>query len=193
MGQLDRGDREKSAESQNGSPPPRRLGHSWLVPATYGDENGRLIVDDRFPPLFITTWIGEPSETMVRAYYDEMATALEQAQRMGTRVVLATDAMMVDRPPSTIRKLVAELHDQQVERFEGPLIETNYVALGSAVIRGAITAVNWISNRGFPVEALPDMASALQAAVGRLTEEHLRVPASLDLANYRPPAAEKSA
>lgn len=157
------------------------------------DDRGSVVVDDRHLPLLICTWTGVPNESVLRGYFGQLATTMARAREQGQRVVMVTDARNTGRPPPTVRRVFSELYVRHLERFSDVQLTPNYVAFDSALLRGTITAINWISNNSLDIESTRELRTALEAGLGRLDSYGIARPAGLDPTSYVAPSLERSA
>lgn len=150
--------------------------------------SGAISLDETYFPVLIATWSGRANETTVRAFYDWSARVMRRARQEGARVVQISDAGQAERPDPVVRKLLAQLADAQSEEHEGVTIAT-IVVLESAVLRGAMTAIGWLTRRSLDVVSVADMPTAIRRARELLTKAGQIPPSHLDPGAYRRPSA----
>jgi hypothetical protein len=150
------------------------------------------VLDDDHFPVIITKWSGETTEKLARSYFEAMDAIMQRAVAENTRVVQATDALEARRPPALTRKLLAELTDAQGDRYGEQSLSPTYLAMDNLLLRGTITAINWVSRSAIDVEPHPTLRSAIEAALARLDQENIPRPSSLDPATYDLPSPQAS-
>ncbi len=169
------------------------VGDHGHVPEIFRSPEGSVVLDDRHFPVIITKWIGTLTEDQMRAYFEHTAQLLGRAKMEGLKVLQVSDATETERPPATVRKAISELNDVQTEHFGDVVLKPNYVAMDNVLLRGTVTAINWISRNALDVEAHRDMPSTLEAALARLDSEGQARPPGLDPKTYRSPELDKTA
>ena len=133
------------------------------------------MADARHFPLVVITWFGEMNEATYRQFHDWMCSVVERAQAEGTKVAMVNDARNARRPPPTVRKYIAELTDSMVGEFEAYSVD-NFIVIDNALVRGALTAMQWLSNARWGVRPVPSLAEALERALRLLEAENIPVP-----------------
>ena len=111
----------------------------------------------------------------VRAMFD----ALRAAGKRGTRHVTMTDSSSVrSMPDATARRFVAE-QQAEVETLYGHLVIGSTVVVGSGVVKGALTAINWIKPTKVPQVFVTTRLEALTQCIRWLEQEQIIVPADV--------------
>jgi hypothetical protein len=85
------------------------------------------------------------------------------------------------------------MSDAHHERFPDTFLHPSYVVLDSAVLRGAITAMGWLTRGGLRIKSCPTLPEALRETLARLEELGIAPPAGLDPESYRFPAPDSAA
>jgi hypothetical protein len=127
------------------------------------------VVDATWFPVLFTTFYGANNEPVVRHWFDWYHAQCRRADAENIQYVSITDATPSERPPATVRKLIADLTDAGEERWT-ELCLGAYIVLDSAIVRGALTAVQWLSPRTrrlSPVATLEDAIAESSAAMQR--------------------------
>jgi hypothetical protein len=153
----------------------------------FRDGDCAYVGDIRWFPVMITTFFGESNETQIRHWFDWYHGLFARLPAAGTRYVAITDATRSQRPPPTIRKLIAELTDAFPEPWTEACVAT-YVVLDSAIVRGALTAMQWLSSRSWRINPVASMADALEQAIAAMTKAGMPIPAGMSPAAYVAPA-----
>src|SRR5690606_26182016 len=150
------------------------------------DEVAFVVVDARYAPLLITTWVGAPSETQVRRYYDWLNERVEEARANDQQIVTVADARDADSPTATVRRLFAELADESFERHRG-VLHGHVAVLSGTILRGALTAVSWMMRRGPAIQVEAQLSTGIQRALAQLGQLGVEPPELLPT-QYRAPA-----
>jgi hypothetical protein len=155
---------------------------------TARDGDASVVGDIRHFPILIATWFGEPTESLVRAYFAWSDEVAREAIENGQRYVIISDNAHARRPSPTVRKLVATLID------EGPAAETDrvitsFVVFESALVRGAVTAMQWLSRKDWNLVTTATVQQAVAGALGVLKQHRLPLPARLSSSTYVTPEA----
>ena len=143
-----------------------------------------VVGDARHLPLVLATWWGTATESIVRRYFTWQAAIGMQVADDDARMLLLTDARFARRPPATTRRVIAELSDA----LPAPVFERSlgsFLVLESAVVRGAFTAMQWISQKEWKVTTVPDLRTGLLRAFSAIESAGLPVPRSIDPETFR--------
>jgi hypothetical protein len=151
---------------------------------TFTDGEASLIVDDSHGALYIATWFGAPNDRVVTRYFDWFDRTVGRHLRDKAPFVLITDALDTARPTPSARKLIAERTDA-MPAF-GELNVGNYLVLSNPLVRGAITAMQWISRKPWTSVMVGTLQEALARGLGDLARAGARRP-SLDAERYQRP------
>ncbi len=155
---------------------------------TARDGGSSVIGDIRHFPVLIVTWFGEPTEPLVRAYFAWSDEVAREAHANGQRYAIISDNSHALRPSPTVRKLIATLID------EGPAAKTDRVVASfavfeSALVRGAVTAMQWLSRQSWNLHTTATVQHAVEGALDALAEQGIQRPAHLSPATYVTPEA----
>ena len=153
---------------------------------TIADDHARIVVDDRYFPLVVTTWFGDPSEAMVERYFAWLVGLVDRTVAAQTKYVLITDASDAKRPRPSVRQQIAErtdaLPDVVVDINVG-----NYVVVENPLVRGALTAMQWLSRSTWTNKTVGSCAEAIALGLEDLDGHGIPRPAGLDPARYARP------
>jgi len=155
---------------------------------TARDGDSSVVGDIRHFPVLIATWFGEPTEPLVRAYFEWSDAVARDAFERGQRYVIISDNAHAMRPSPTVRKLISTLID------EGPAAETDrvitsFVVFESALVRGAVTAMQWLSRKDWNLTTSATVQQAVAGALTALKQHGLPIPARLSSSTYVTPEA----
>ena len=154
------------------------------------DGNSAFVGDARFFPLVIVTWFGEMTEPVARRYFAWQEPILERIIAEKTKFAFVADTTRCARPSPTMRKLVVELSNAGPN--VGAYALPTYTAIESALVRGAITAMQWVVNVDWRIVPVPSARQGIQKAIAALAAEGVKVPPGIDAATYRAPEMPQS-
>jgi len=151
----------------------------------FTDGTAAIIIDDSTSPLLVATSYGVTTEKLAReafAWLREFAAGMRA--RRG-RYVTVIDARQAGRPSASVRQLVSTLTDELREVAPGAELASLFVA-ESVLIRGALTAIMWVSRSSWRPILVSSCEEALQRGAEILRAAGVEVP--VIPARYRPPA-----
>ena len=161
------------------------------MPTSHSSGNASVIIDDRYLPVLISVWIGQADMENARWYNAENRRVMQELVDRGQPYVMISDAAAAERPTPAVRKYFAELADDNVEGSE-VLSLANYVVITSAVMRGALTAIGWISERAARINSVGSLQEAIERALMDLDAAGVPRPDGLDPVSYRPPSLPRA-
>ena len=142
-----------------------------MVGPRRGDAMNASGTDALFPVVMLEVRDGATT-TELRAMFD----VLRAAGKRGKRHVTMTDSSTVkSMPDATVRRFVAE-QQAEVEALYGHLVIGSAVVVGSGVVRGALTAINWIRPLAERQEYVATRLEGMQVCVRWLEADGLPVP-----------------
>jgi hypothetical protein len=125
-------------------------------------ENMLVGFDDNHLPLMISTFRGPLDLDVARWHDDVSSRAIAQSLAQGRRVLHVVDARDVDVPSAQLRKFWAERITQSASTIEAML--GVFVVIDKPILRGVLTAINWICNEARRVEYFPTLRDAVNLA-----------------------------
>lgn len=139
------------------------------------------VLDDTYLPVVITTFKGEVDLEM--AHWHEAATArvIQPRIRAGLPVVYITDARAMQVPSATVRKYWADLVEERAAEMTAML--ATIVILDSPIMRGALTAVQWMVKSSNRIHYVASLHKALVHANACLSQ-HNHPTVDLDAETY---------
>jgi hypothetical protein len=156
-------------------------------PEILRDGASSIVLDERWSPLVFLTWFGEPTEPLVRSYFEWNAGMLTRAKERNRRLVTINDAFATDRPSPKVRQLLVDLAKEQPPWARQMTLQ-GFVVVESALIRGAVTALSWLDpNLMSGSKVVPSIEAAIEAALAVLDEAGIPRPAGASAAAYRRP------
>jgi hypothetical protein len=130
--------------------------------------------DALFPVIYLQVR-DNASVDELRAMFD----VLRAAGKRGTRHVTMTDSSTVKAmPDATIRRYVAE-QQAEVEGLYGHLVIGSAVVVSAGIVRGALTAINWIKPTKVPQVFTTTRVDAVVQCIRWLEGERIAIPSPL--------------
>lgn len=151
------------------------------------DGASAVVVDARSWPIVFTTWFDEPTERLVKSYFENHAKLLERARANREPFVLVTDTFATKQPSAKARKLIADLTNAQ-PAYATTLIVGSVIVLESAILRGVVTALGWILPRMADSESIATIGAAVDRALQLLDRNGIQRPAGLSAQTYKRPS-----
>jgi|GEM_PF-826880 len=148
-------------------------------------QGAEVSFDARFAPIYVTQFRG--SATLESAQWLDQTAAPIFAQAIANKkpVFYIVDAQGMRSPPATVRRYWAETIESKRAQMSQML--GTIVVLDNAVLRGALTAINWLTGRGNAVGYVGTLPEAV-AEGNRLLIERGFPPADLDGTRYELPS-----
>jgi hypothetical protein len=146
---------------------------------------GIATFDARYAPLYITTFRGRIELDAAEWNAAVARPFLEAAVREHRPVFYITDAREMAAPSATVRKYWAD--QMKTQRHMTERFLATYIVINSAILRGALTAIQWLVDRPDQLRYVTTFAEAVREA-DRLLVEAGHPPAKLDPLTYRPPS-----
>lgn len=139
-------------------------------------------MDDTHLPLLITTFRGDIELDMAKWHHQATSTVLEYRRRHRLPVAYITDSRGMHVPSATVRKYWAEIMNENEAVLNAML--GNFVVMDSAIMRGALTAIEWLTTS---TRRLRYVASLEEAVVegNRCLAEHGFEPVKFEASTYR--------
>ena len=150
----------------------------------FDGEGCRVILDDVHYPLLISRWEGTLTSQAARDSFVAVHEVFARAQARGELVWSVVDAIDTQRPDALTRKTLQEINDDGEQRYPGVLRKPTYAAMTNVIIRGAVTAMRWISTSIIDLEAHATMEEALTAALASMRAAGIEPELPLDPATY---------
>jgi hypothetical protein len=163
---------------------PAEFNKSVLLGGAGGEH---IYTDLRYFPLVITWWEGVATEELITAYYTWRMPLQKYAAANKTKVVAIHELTNVGAPNATTRKLTSDYASKD-DSDPGFLWNVN-VGM-NALVRGTITAMNWLTGGKIPMTFVAGMTEGLDLALSRLSAAGLNPP-DLDPKTYKFPLPNK--
>jgi hypothetical protein len=145
---------------------------------TARDGEAGVVGDVRHFPVLIATWFGEPTERLVRHYFAWSDEVAREAYVRRERYVIVSDNVNAVRPSPRTRALIADLIDAGPAATTDRII-ASFVVFDSALVRGAVTAMQWLSKKDWRLTTTATVQEAIAGALGVLAKHGLRRPPGL--------------
>jgi len=145
---------------------------------------GRVIIDDRYAPLIVSSFIGEV-DLPLGEWYEETSHRLIRAQgKLGRRVVGIHDASQAGRSSPEMRKFWADMSRRAPKDIQS-IVLSNLIVISSPMMRGVLTAVGWLNPEVAQLRIFPSLAAAIDDARQQL--DKAGTPISLPAGGYQIP------
>lgn len=146
---------------------------------------GAVVIDDRYAPLVVSTFIGVVELPEGQWFEQECVRLLQREHARGHRIINIHDTTHIRRTPPEMRKFWAEMSTRNEAMWARSVIETPLV-ISNALMRGVLTAVGWLNPKvaNLPTHATIDQA--IGSAVIKLRAAGMKVEVPLE--NYVLPA-----
>jgi hypothetical protein len=151
---------------------------------------GTVVVDDRYAPLIVTTFIGQVELDQGMWFERTIRKLIHEQYALGSRIVNIHDATRSSRTTPEMRKFWAEMSSRNEQLLEAKTL-SNPIVVGSAMLRGVITAVGWLNPRVAKLEVFPTLTEAIAASVELLKRSGSTI--QLSLAGYELPPGVRPA
>lgn len=124
------------------------------------DGESEFVIDTSHLPLLITTWFGSPTLALVAAYTEWLERFVERSRAAERKFVILDDAIRAGRPAPPVRGLLAKI------QCPSDVVVDRVVVVDTAAIRGAITALSWIT--GNPIKTTTAIDQGVRDCLARL-------------------------
>lgn len=131
-------------------------------------------VDERFDPLIVSSMPPRFADLELEGFLARHEWLLDRGVRYATITDLST---LVGLPGADTRKRIADFNLRIEGRARRLTLATAIVA-PNALLRGAMTAVNWLSPPPYPQAIVADRRAAIDALEGFYREAREPIPAA---------------
>ncbi len=145
---------------------------------------GAVIVDDRYLPLLVSTYVGEVEIQQGRWYERVVLEVIGRAASEGRRVASVHDTSRVTRTTAEMRQFWAEMSSRNAPTLESRTL-ANLMVVTSALMRGVLTAVGWMNPKVASLKLFPSLDAAVTEALRLLRDAG--TPVTLPAGGYRTP------
>lgn len=145
------------------------------------DGESEFVIDTSHLPLLITTWFGSPTLGLVAVYMDWFVHFIDHNRSASRKFVILDDAIRAGRPAPAVRGLLAKIQcpkDVVVDRV---------VVVDTAAIRGAMTALSWIT--GNPIKTTQTIDQGVRECLACLDEAKVPRPREFEFRPAQPTVA----
>ena len=146
----------------------------------FADETGRATADLRFEPILVLSFEGAPSSDIVTKVFTAYGDFLAQ-RGQHERFVTIIDSSAIDSVTASTRRAAA----QELSRLRTQLqrqVLKHYAVFASPFVRGAVTAVNWLT--GPTLTGLDSFTAAWNLACADLEAAGVKAPTTTE-ASYK--------
>ncbi|GEM_PF-2239813 len=145
----------------------------------YTDGENAFIIDLDRAPLLVTSWCAEPTVELVLKYTQWSERFVAECRQNSAKFAIVADLSDCVRPGGDARALLAKVHVDHDDVFVVRVAVAN-----SATVRGALTAISWLTGKRIPV--LATRAEGIRAAEELLAEAGISFVAATDLGEPAP-------
>jgi len=145
---------------------------------------GSVVIDDRFAPLLVSTFVGEVDLPLGQWYEETSYRLILREAARGRRVVNIHDASRSTKASPEMRKFWADMKKRTPPGVDTAVL-ANVIVITSAVMRGVITAVGWMNPEVAALKTFPSLDAALTDALRTLAQAG--TPVSLPAGGYQVP------
>lgn len=144
------------------------------MPLVKKGATGAVVIDDRYAPLIVSTFIGVVELPLGQWFEQENARLIQREHARGHRVIHVHDTTYIERTPPEMRKFWAEMSARNETMWELCVIETPLV-VSNALMRGVLTAVGWLNPKVAKLPTYSTIDQAIVASVVKLEAAGMRV------------------
>jgi hypothetical protein len=153
--------------------------------SVWRDGKNSVVIDHRHAPVYITTWFGMGTEKIFRKFFQANRDVVESNVAAQRAFVVISDASDAERPPPAVRSRITEISQDSPDGK--PFMVGNYVVLESALVRGAFTAMQWLSRKKWPSVVVASPHDAIDRALADLARAGVSPPEGLSPRSYTRP------
>lgn len=131
-------------------------------------------VTDRHLPILLSTFRGSLELEAVRQHDKQVEAIIERSIKQNKPIVYVVDARGVSMPSAMVRRHWADSINESRARMDAML--GTFIILDSAIVRGALTAIVWMTDAAKRLSYVPSFEVALEMANATLVANgHPRV------------------
>jgi len=145
------------------------------MPEIQRAHRGAVVIDDRYSPIIITTFLGETNLELGHWFAEAHKKIILSHAALGRRVVTINDATWAQKPSPEMRRFWAGMAEQSSESMKGATLAT-FLVVNSPILRGAITAIGWLTPALRDLESYSSVDDAIREGVARLQRADLPTP-----------------
>ena len=140
-----------------------------------------FVVDTSHLPLLITTWFASPTLELAEAYTRWFHEYVERCRISGRRFVILDDASRAGRPAPPVRGCLSKI------QCPPEVVIDRVVVVNSSAIRGAITALSWIT--GNPIKTATTVEDGVRDCLALLDAAGVAPPREFEFELVQPSAS----
>jgi hypothetical protein len=131
-------------------------------------------VTDRHLPVLLSTFRGELELNAVRHHDEQVSAIIAKSLEQRRPVVYVVDARGIAMPSAMVRRYWATQINESRAVLDSML--GTFIILDNAIVRGALTAIVWMTDAAKRLSYVPTFEVALERANTLLSEQgHARV------------------
>lgn len=130
---------------------------------------GRVIIDDRYAPLIVSSFAGEIDLPLGQWYEETSHKVIRSHAKQGLRMVGIHDATQAARTSAEMRKFWADMSRRAPKDINGVML-ANLIVISNPMMRGVLTAVGWLNPEVAQLRIFPSLTAAVDEAVSTITK-----------------------
>jgi hypothetical protein len=145
------------------------------MPDIRQNARGAVVIDDRYAPLIVATFMGETDLELGRWFVAANKKILLQHAAAGRRLVSICDATLATKPTPEMRRFWADFSNSTTQTMKDATLAT-FLVVNSPLLRGAITAIGWLSPALRDLESFSTIDDAVREGASRLARASTPIP-----------------
>ena len=137
--------------------------------------SGQVVVDDGHPPFLFVTWFDAADEVIVDGYFEEYCRVVDETHARGGKLVLVSDGLDASPPGAVIRRRIMAKSDA-MPAYLSTVQVANFVVLANPLLRGALTAMSWLSKGQWASVYVGTLTEAIERGRVALREAGVDTP-----------------
>lgn len=130
---------------------------------------------DGFDPIRVQIQLRHIEVDALEAYLAEQTIQMRNSAEVGSKVFMVIDARAGMRPPPEIRRMQADWLAENQENMTKSVIGIAFV-VENRMVRGAMTAIFWVSSPPIPYNVFGSLEEAMAHAVETCDAAGLQLP-----------------
>jgi hypothetical protein len=139
-------------------------------------EEGAVIIDDRYAPLVVSTFIGSVSLAEGKWFESKILKLADRHFRRGNRIINIHDATYSARTSPEMRRFWADMSERNEATLDLQLLE-GPVVISNSIIRGVMTAVGWLNPKVAKIQTYGTIEKAIAESLVKLSDAGMKAQA----------------
>jgi hypothetical protein len=145
------------------------------MPDLRQNSKGAVVIDDRYAPLIVASFMGETDLELGRWFVEANRKLLLQHAASGRRMLSICDATLATKPTPEMRRFWADFSNASTQTMKDATLAT-FIVVNSPLLRGAITAIGWLSPALRDLESFSTIDEAVRDGAARLARAGTPIP-----------------